>query len=238
MKRIHIIGGGTFNHVRTHLSLAAPAFGQLARQLAVGLAGRDLYEQDIEIHLHLTRMAFNGPGEVVYSDGQGVEYCIERGTRPSTNADVMALVDALCTDPDTAMIFLTAAICDFDGQIGDVPSSKTAPRLMSREGPFTMGLTAAEKILTRVRASGRDDIFLVSCKTTDGVDDSEMVRRGLASLQGAGCDLVLVNDVKHRRNCIVNADGAVTCWTYDRPTVVKGLIDTALSRAIGSDMGD
>tara|TARA_Y100000310_G_scaffold342380_1_gene445419 strand:- start:6611 stop:6769 length:159 start_codon:yes stop_codon:yes gene_type:complete len=44
-------------------------------------------------------------------------------------------------------------------------------------------------------------------------------------------NLVLVNDVKHRRNCIVAADGAVSCWTYDRPTVVKALADTALRRA-------
>ena len=33
MKTIYILGGGTFNHVRNHLSIAAPAFGGTARQL-------------------------------------------------------------------------------------------------------------------------------------------------------------------------------------------------------------
>lgn len=32
-KRVVILGGGTFSHVRTHLALAAPAFGTTAKQL-------------------------------------------------------------------------------------------------------------------------------------------------------------------------------------------------------------
>lgn len=32
-KRVVIIGGGTFSHLRTHLALAAPAFGTTAKQL-------------------------------------------------------------------------------------------------------------------------------------------------------------------------------------------------------------
>jgi len=37
MRQVHVIGGGTFNHVRTHLALAAPAFGLVARQLSAAL---------------------------------------------------------------------------------------------------------------------------------------------------------------------------------------------------------
>ena len=33
MKKIYILGGGTFNYVRNHLALAAPAFGETARKL-------------------------------------------------------------------------------------------------------------------------------------------------------------------------------------------------------------
>ena len=32
-KRIYILGGGTFTHVRAHMSLAAPAFGETAINL-------------------------------------------------------------------------------------------------------------------------------------------------------------------------------------------------------------
>lgn len=32
-KRIYILGGGTFSHVRNHMAIAAPAFGQTARKL-------------------------------------------------------------------------------------------------------------------------------------------------------------------------------------------------------------
>lgn len=33
-KKCITIGGGTFNHVRNHLALAAPAFSETARKLA------------------------------------------------------------------------------------------------------------------------------------------------------------------------------------------------------------
>ena len=33
MKNIHIIGGGTVNHIRPHLALSAPAYGGTARKL-------------------------------------------------------------------------------------------------------------------------------------------------------------------------------------------------------------
>jgi hypothetical protein len=32
-KKVVILGGGTFCHVRAHLALAAPAFGDTAREL-------------------------------------------------------------------------------------------------------------------------------------------------------------------------------------------------------------
>ncbi len=244
MRRIHIIGGGTFSHVRTHLALAAPAFGQLARQLAVAISEhpivRDSGEGEYAVHLHLTRMAFNGfEAEIAAADGAGVEYVVEGGKRPTSNEDVQDLVDSLCADDETAMIFLTAAICDFAGQIGDVPSGKTAPRMHSREIDETtaIDLTPADKILTRIRSkqaeNPRKDIFLISCKTTDGVADEEMVLRGIASMKAASCNLVLVNDVKHRRNCVVTPEQAAYGWTYDRDSIVKELVDIALHRAQG-----
>ena len=52
MKKIHIIGGGTFSHVRNHMALAAPAFGGTARALYPLLASTDR-----QVQLHLTKMA-------------------------------------------------------------------------------------------------------------------------------------------------------------------------------------
>lgn len=53
-KKIHVIGGGTFAPVRTHLAVCAPAFGRTAKLL------RSLYaDAFVEggTHLHLTKMA-------------------------------------------------------------------------------------------------------------------------------------------------------------------------------------
>ena len=54
IQRIHIIGGGTFSHVRNHLSNATPAFGSTARQL------REMFASVAWEHyytsLHLTKM--------------------------------------------------------------------------------------------------------------------------------------------------------------------------------------
>ena len=33
MKKVHVIGGGTFSDIRTHLALCAPAFGYTAKKL-------------------------------------------------------------------------------------------------------------------------------------------------------------------------------------------------------------
>jgi hypothetical protein len=247
MKRIHIIGGGTFNYVRTHLALAAPAFGQLARDITNVACKHPLVGDDWKVHLHLTKMAYNGLESETEALLLYPSIVLETGPRPTTNDDVLNLVDSLCADDETAMIFLTAAICDFDGAIVEdpnidgklmqgTPSGKLEPRLESRHDHLML-LTEAEKILTRVRSkhaeNPRKDIFLVTCKTTDGVSDEEMVKRGIASMKAASCNLVLVNDVKRRRNVIVTPEQAAYTFTDDRSEVVRDLVDMALHRAQG-----
>jgi hypothetical protein len=61
-KQVRIFGGGTFSHVRPHLALAAPAFGETARVI------RDLisYHNNLSPVLHLTKMA--GGGMVTNAD--------------------------------------------------------------------------------------------------------------------------------------------------------------------------
>lgn len=247
MKHIHVIGGGTFNHVRTHLALAAPAFGGLARTICRKLIQNPkVIPTDVEAdanyitHLHMTRMAALGHESekdalgLYPSDPSDYEVVIEKD-HPVTNQDVMDLVDRLCTDPETGIIFMTAAICDFDGQIDDEPSGKMAPRLQSRAGEVTMTLTPAEKVVGRVRRSphNRKDIFLVTCKTTRGATDDEMFMAGLRLLKGSSCNLVLVNDVLRRQNMIVTPEQARYCVTTDRTEVAEALVEMTLSRSQG-----
>lgn len=56
MKNIHILGGGTFSYVRSHMALAAPAFGNTARDIA-GMMYRSDDFNLYDIHLTLTKMA-------------------------------------------------------------------------------------------------------------------------------------------------------------------------------------
>lgn len=228
MKRIHIIGGGTLSPVRSHLALAAPAFGTLAQNMAKAMCSHP----DLDgraVHLHMTKMANVGslPPEVKVSM-----------LRPVTNEDVRVLVDGLVADPDTAMIFMTAAICDFDGQIGSERSAWKATRLMSRSGPVQMKLTPAEKVIQRIRSKNaknpRKDIFLVGCKTTAGASEDEMFTLGLRMLKESSCNLVLVNDVVRQINMIVTPEQARYCVTGDRYLVTYELIGMALSRSRGT----
>lgn len=52
-KNIHIFGGGTFSHVRSHLALAAPAFGTTARNIWLKLHENTEYQ----VYSELTKMA-------------------------------------------------------------------------------------------------------------------------------------------------------------------------------------
>jgi DNA-binding XRE family transcriptional regulator len=117
---VHVIGGGTFSRVRHHFSLCAEAFGTTAEELAAscGRRGRPAV-------VHLTRMA-------------------DRASPLVTSEDVGGLVDRLVADPGVRVLFMNAALCDFDGQIADVPSGKYASRLRSRDGQQSMVLTPAE----------------------------------------------------------------------------------------------
>ena len=52
MKKIAILGGGTFSPVRNHLSLCAPAFGTTARQIQDFLNSRPQSAYyDVQIYL-------------------------------------------------------------------------------------------------------------------------------------------------------------------------------------------
>lgn len=148
MGNIVIYGGGTFSSVRNHLSIAAEAFGETARQI------KQLLPQ---AELKLTKMAH------CYSPLR-------------TNEDVMENLQLQLNDLRVKCIIMNAALCDYTGSIGDVKSGSHADRLQSREGNVTMTLVPAEKIISCIREQ-RPDILVVGFKTTTNDSEEEQARK-------------------------------------------------------------
>ena len=212
-KLIHVIGGGTFNHVRAHLSLAAPAFGETAEALAALCV--EMFDQSMyEVKLHLTKMA-------------------DRKSIIVTNDDVADLIDQLCEDKRTKVIFMNAALTDFTGAIGNVESGKHATRLHSREGEKSIAITPAPKVLTKIRKEGhvRKDIYLVAFKTTCNASSEDQYRAGLALLKGTSANLVLANDIGTKHNMIVVPEEAAYHETHNRQEVLRNLVDMVKHRS-------
>lgn len=178
---IHVFGGGTVSHVRNHLALCAPAYGETARKLYDML--RAAGYSDDQVKLELTRMA-------------------DSTSRMETNQDVANRVNELLADPKTRAIVFNVALCDFEGQIGDVVSGKYAARLKSREGLQAMTLAPAAKVLGAIKAA-RPDIFVVGFKTTADSIIPERLALAERQIRETGVDLVLANDTVTRKNLLV-----------------------------------
>jgi hypothetical protein len=209
MKKVIIIGGGTFNHVRSHLSLAAPAFGATAREL-FNLSKVKFDKMDSL--LYLTKMADPVNSTLV------------------TNEDVAQFVDAINKDLDVKVVFFNVALCDYEGQIGDVNSGKYSTRLKTYEGPQTMELAPASKIISSIRKN-RKDIFLVGFKTTSGATEKEQYKEGLHLMKQNSINLVLANDVVTRMNMIITPEEAKYHVTNDRKEALTQLVDMAYLRS-------
>jgi len=209
-KNIHIIGGGTFSHVRNHLSLAAPAFGTTAIHLTNLFNDTLRLSSEYMVYTHLTKMADPQNSNLV------------------TNQDVSELVDSLIANPETKVIIFNPAMCDFDGEVGNITSGKYSPRLCSSRFP-TIELTPAEKIIFRIRKE-RKDIFLVAFKTTCDATPELQYIAGLALLKENSCNLVLANDTKTHLNMIIVPEEAKYCVTTDRQKVLQDLVKITLSR--------
>lgn len=224
-KTVEIVGGGTVSHVRAHLALAAVAYGGTARDLErLCLEHSD----KLQVNLHLTRMANSGAGKL------------------ETNQDIKELVDGFVRDPNVKIVFMNAALCDFEGEIGgykrystsdeqyqasSIPSGKYAERLQSRnqEG-YEMHLSGAAKVIGTIRKE-RKDIFLVGFKTTCGVSVDEQYIAGLNLLKANSCNLVLANDIRTRKNMIVTPEESRYHVTTDRQEALRNLVDMAYLRS-------
>ncbi len=218
-KVVHVIGGGTIAHVRSHLALVAPAYGATARRIAQLCREQS---KTMDVRLHLTRMA----------DPEG---------KMETWEDLRGLIGELAADRLTKIIFMNAAMVDFAGTIGEVASGKYAERLDSRDPTgvpmgHTMQLRPLPKLLGLVRQGGdgiaaRKDVFLVGFKTTCGLAPEKQYDRGLRLLKATSANLVLANDTKTRLNMIITPEEASYHQTTDREAALRALVEMAYLRS-------
>lgn len=207
-KKVYIIGGGTFNYIRTHLSLSVPAFGTTAKQI-FEIAKKQFSKMDVK--LVLTKMA----------DSQ---------SNIITNNDVENWVEIITNLNDTKIVFFNAGICDYEGTIDNVSSGKYATRLETSNGEQILNLKPSSKIVGKIREN-RKDIFLVAFKTTSGATEQEMYLKGLKLMKTSHCNLVLVNDVQTRLNLIITPEEAKYSITNDRQKALVELVDIAYHRS-------
>lgn len=208
---VHIFGGGTFFHVRNHMSLCAPAFGKTARYI------NTFYD---DAQLHLTKMA--DPNSIL-----------------DTNEDVEYKLDRLIADPLCKVIYFNVALCDYEGSIiergafdSEIPtrSGKYETRLKTRDGEQTMLLTPAKKLIGKIRKT-RKDIFVVGFKTTCNATPDEQYLAALNMLKENSINLVLANDTGNRRNMIVAPEETRYCVTTDRNKALTTLVEMTNSRS-------
>lgn len=206
-KKVVIIGGGTFSHVRTHLSLATPAFGKTAKSLYEKCKEKFTH---MDVELILTKMA-------------------DSNSKIVTNDDVSKLVDELVNDNTVKVIFFNVAMTDFDGQIGQTQSGKYESRLESKEEGHKMWLFPADKVINKIRKV-RKDIFLVGFKTTSNGTPQEQFSKGLNLMKKSSANIVLANDVVTHNNFIITPEEGVYGKEMTREECLDELVDIAYHR--------
>lgn len=203
-KKIHIIGGGTVFHAFPHFSFAATAYGSTAR--TIQKLCEDRFES-LDCILHLTKMA--------------------GGSSLETNQDIEVLINTLAESISTKIIFLTAALVDWETSN---PEGKYGRRLLSREDQPKLDLVPAKKIVKNIRKK-RKDIFAVAFKTTSGFSPEEQYIAGLNLLKEASVNLVFANDVKTRLNMVITPEEARYHETTDRMEALTGLVEMTYLRS-------
>jgi phosphopantothenoylcysteine synthetase/decarboxylase len=145
MKKVVILGGGTFEPIRNHLALSAPAFGNTAIQIHKLIPGSELV---------LTKMA-------------------DRDSNLKSNSDVEKYIDELLLDTNVGTIVLNVAFCDFKSlPIDGIENGFHSDRLKTAEGNLTLELTPTDKVIAKIRQK-RPDIFLIGFKTTTNKTSDE-----------------------------------------------------------------
>lgn len=156
MKKVVILGGGTFSKVACHLSLATPAFGTTAKKLF------ELFKLNSPnpVKLVLTKMADSSSTLV-------------------TNEDVESYVDSLLQDASIGVIVMNVAMCDFKMEN---PSFKE--RLDSSEDYNVVLEGIKSKVLIKIKEK-RPDILTVAFSTTSGATVQEQSAKACRVLKYA-----------------------------------------------------
>lgn len=207
-KRTVVIGGGTFNHIRNHMSLAAPAFGNTAT-----LINTKLIENSVpNVSLVLTKMA-------------------DKRSSIVTNVHLSEYIDLLIADETIGTIIMNAAVCDFEGELEGcvLENGAHSTRLKTADGDQFMKLVPSEKLISKIRMA-RPDVYLVGFKTTTGATEEEQFSIALKMMKSTKCNLVLANDVVTRRNMIITPEESRYCVTTDREEVLNELVKMTTAR--------
>ncbi len=222
MKKIHILGGGTFSPVANHMALSAPAFGSTARRLAYYLS---MGFHDILDPTRPVRKAGDIGCEVVRT----LTKMAEHDSSLITNADVAAHIDRLIADPDTRCIVMNVALCDYDAVVDGKPGDFHGDRFRTSEGDRTLHITPAEKLIGRIRRE-RKDIFVVGFKTTTNATSDEQYATALKALKRDSLNLMVANDTVTRNNMIVAPEETRYSETTNRDDMIRALCSMLVSR--------
>lgn len=180
-KTIVVFGGGTMMHVRNHMALCAPAYGTTARKIAMLLDAEDYC-----VKLRLTKMA-------------------DPASNLETNDDVEKALREVLDDPNTVGIVFNVALCDFSGQIGDIPSGKYADRLQTRdvtEKGLALTLRPTKKLLMLIHQL-RPDIVSVGFKTTANESMHIQVEKCNRMAAETKVSWMFANDTVTRNNMVL-----------------------------------
>jgi hypothetical protein len=233
MKQIHIIGGGTSFHVRPHFAVSALAYGQVVRDLfnAITVVGfSDL------VHLYTTKMA--GNRHQIWTSRSGIDD--DAPPNLETNNDIAALLAKLVEDERPKIIFLPAALCDFEAEYirSEDPTGTVVPYVgkefarLSSKHAIELKLKPSAKVIADVRKH-RKDIFLVGFKATKGLAKQDQFNAGLELVKKASCNLVLANDLETRLNMVITPEQAPHHVTTQRQVALRGLVQMAIERSKG-----
>jgi hypothetical protein len=171
--------------------------------------------------LHLTKMAEPHPDNFLV-----------------TNDDVAELIDKLVAEPETRVIIMNVALCDYDASVHEpagvhgyalTKSGKYEQRLKTNAGSQMLTLTPADKVIGRIRKE-RKDIFAVGFKTTTGATPDEQYAAAIKLLKTNSLNLVLANDTKTRHNMIVAPEETRYYETDSRDEVLAGLVKMVMAR--------
>ncbi|HEX7632743.1 MAG TPA: phosphopantothenoylcysteine decarboxylase [Candidatus Saccharimonadales bacterium] len=213
-KQIHIIGGGTFEPVTSHLAIAAPARGTTARRL--GELTREMIPE-MDTNVHLTQMA-------------------DPSSSLRTSEDLRGLATEIVNDYATKIVFMSAMVADFQGKLRDGVNPQSG-KPDSRE-PHTMDLLPNPKIVQMFRketvegqTQPRKDIFLAAFKTTVGAPPDIQYMIGLKALKENGANLVLANDTETRMNMVIVPEESAYGVGTDREKALRKLVEIAFLRS-------